>query len=321
MSAQPELIRTIFLTPEEWHKVKDNPIQRDTEAHATRASRPGNHLAKMHETHRQLAMAELPNGVQYKLDGHSRSYLWNEHLLSPPPEKLVVTVYSVANRAEAINFYRTFDNAAATENKKDRLFGAFRVLKFSPHHGYLFNASGVMAAIEYASFPVNRSTMRKTPMDELVRPWLQTLKYFDAGDFPNHFAFRSPVMLAALMTIRRDKNAALSFWQAYHDQAGSKSKTNCDGIYCAEDIFRTMRTENMGKSGQRMFGMYTPYFLYAYDQWHNDNRMRPFGGIQGKKIPKDMFSVKEWWDVCIGDRDFDWSDDVNTNIQTTLDIN
>lgn len=296
-------IETIFMDHTEWSAIPDNPIQRDTIRHATRASAPGKHLSKMHETHRNLAAARLPTGKLIKLDGHSRSWLWDEELLSPPPAKLIVTVYPVKNKAEAIDYYRTFDNAAATETKRDRLFGAFRMNKFYPHHGYLFNSSGLMSAIEYTVFPDNIADMRKLPFDEMVKPWISTLQIFDSGDFTNHYAFRSAVMLAAIMTIRRDGNSAMSFWQAYHDNGGSKSAKSADGIYLATDCFRTMKLEAEKKWGRRMLGIYTPYLLLAYDSWATNTRLKPFGSIMNKRLPQDMFSVREWWSQCLGDTD------------------
>lgn len=309
-------IQTITMTPAEWSKVPDNPIQRDTIVHATKASRPGGHLSKMHETHRNLAAAKLPNGKLIKLDGHSRGWLWDEELLSPPPNQLIVTIYPVKNRAEAIEYYRTFDNAAATETKRDRLFGAFRIHKFYPHHGYLFNSSGLMSAIEFTVFPDHVSMMKKLPFDEMVKPWIKTLQIFDAGDFTNHYSFRSAVMLAAIMTIRRDGNSAMSFWQAYHDGGGSKSAKSCDGIFAAEDCYRTMKQEAENRWGRRMLGMYTPYFLFCYDQWWNKKRLKPFPSIMGKKLPSDMFSVREWWDVCLGKTDQQHM----INTQASLDL-
>ena len=222
--AKTDDIHSIEMSIEEFGAVPDNWIQRDTESHATRASRPGNHLSLPHEVHRNVSVALLPTGKYVKLDGHSRSYLWSEQLLSPVPGNLHVTVYPVKNKQEAIDWFRTFDNSSATQTKRDRLFGAFRLHNFFPQHGYLFNSSGLMSAIEYiTSFGApNKAAVRALPFDVMVKPWLETLRTLDSGDFTNHYAFRSPIMCAAIMTIRRDGNRALSYWQSYHDGGGSK---------------------------------------------------------------------------------------------------
>lgn len=320
MSLPPnEATSTIKMTIEEWEDVSDNPIQRDTVVHATKSSKPGGHLSKPHETHRQVDAARLPNGKLYKLDGHSRSWLWSEELLAPPEllpggkGPLVVTIYPLKTRQEVIEFYRTFDNSSATETQRDKLFGAFRIHKFYPKHGYLFHSSGLMGAIKYACFPDHPGMMRTLPFEDMVKPWIKTLKSFDGGDFTNHYAFRSAVMLAAILTIRRDGNTALSFWQAYADGGGSKSAKSCDGIYSAEDIYRTMTNEAANRWGTRILGIYTPYFLHSYDAWVNKKRIKPFGNIMGKRMPDDMFTVREWWDVCIGKTD-------QQHLQQSLDL-
>ena len=302
--AKQDDLHTVNMTVEEWEAVPANWVQRDTESHATKASRPGKHLSKPHDVHRNVSAALLPSGKYIKLDGHSRSFLWSEGLLSPMPGKLLVTVYPVKNKQEAIEWFRTFDNSSATQTKKDRLFGAFRLHGFHPHHGYLFHNSGLMSAIEYVtSFGApNKAAVRELPFDVMVKPWLETLRVLDSGDFTNHYSFRSPVMCAALLTIRRDGNKALSFWQSYHDSGGDKKGKKCDGIYAAESLFRTMREEVENRWGNRVLSVYVPYFLFAFDQWWNNNTMAPFGNVLHKRLPNDMFTVQEWFQTCIDEK-------------------
>ena len=304
--AKTDDIHTVTVTVEDWAKVADNPIQRNTEAHATRSSKPGGHLSLPHETHRNVAAALLPSGKMIKLDGHSRSWLWSESLLNPMPGELIVTVYPVKNKAEAVEYYRNFDSSASVETKRDKLFGAFRINNFFPQHGYLFNNCGVMSAIEFCSSfgAPNRQAVKRIPFDILVKPWLDALRILDMGDFHNHYAFRSPVMCAALLAIRRDGNRALSFFQSYHDGGGTKNAKNCDGIYAAESLYRTMREECENRSGHRVLNVYVPYFIFAYDQWWNDNKMKPWGNVLHKRMPSDMFSAQEWFQLTFGKYDF-----------------
>ena len=97
------------MSVEQFHKIKDNPIQRDTERHATLANRPPNgHLSKIHPSHASVAVAQLPNGKYTKLDGHCRSMLWDIGALEEP-NILYVTVYPAANVDEIKDYYLTFD--------------------------------------------------------------------------------------------------------------------------------------------------------------------------------------------------------------------
>lgn len=65
---------------EDWIKVEDNPIQRDTEKHAAKAK----HLMTPHPSHSFVFAAELPNGKLIKLDGHTRALMWRRKDVSPP---------------------------------------------------------------------------------------------------------------------------------------------------------------------------------------------------------------------------------------------
>ena len=163
-----------------------------------------------------------------------------------------------------------------------------------------------MSAIEFVTGfgAPNKGAVRNLPFDEMIVPWLDALRTLDSGDFTNHYAFRSPVMCAALLSIRRDGNKALTYFQSYHDSGGKKTGKSCDGIYAAESLFRTMREECENRWGNRVLNIYVPYFLFAYDQWWNDNQMKPFGNVMHKRMPEDMFTVQEWFQTCI-DEEFD----------------
>lgn len=297
---------------QDWIKIPDNPIQRDTERHANASSgRPGSHLSAFHATHSQVAAVRLPSGKMIKLDGHTRALLWEREkkdegtgLKWPPGDEVTVTVYPVKNRQEAIEFYATYDNSAATENRRDKLYGALKFFGLELHHGYLFQNTGVMGALEYTIFPAKWVDLKNVTFLEMVRPWVEVIRTIDqSGDFPNHTLFRAPIMLAMLMTTRRDGNQSISFWQGYHDDLGSKSAKSCDGIFCARDALSIMVQEQGNKWGRRMFNIYTPAILYCYDQWWKEKRMKRFTGIIGRKMPNDMLTVRQWWDEYLGELD------------------
>lgn len=74
MARQPKLQRHAKMSLHQWLQVPDNPRQRDTIRHATKAAK--DHLSEPSLTHLEVSAAELPNGELLKLDGHTRSYLW-----------------------------------------------------------------------------------------------------------------------------------------------------------------------------------------------------------------------------------------------------
>lgn len=296
-------ISHIEMSVEEWAKIKDCPTQRDTLKHLHVSSAAGRHLATPHPTHAMVSMAQTPKGQRWKLDGHTRSLAWVSGQLAPAPEVLQVTVYEVKNRAECIDYYNCFDNSGATENRRDKLAGALKFHSCEPNHGFLFSNTGVISAIEYTIFPNKWADLREISFLEMLAPWVEAIKWMDAGDFPNHSLFRSPVMLAALMSFRRDQNVALSFWQGFHDDIGTKGSKDASGIFLARDCLTIMKHEQENRYGRRMFNTYTPYFLWCYDKWFSDTKAKRFPSIEGKKPPKDMLTVRQWWEEYLGELD------------------
>ena len=295
-------IKTITMKIQDWYDLPDSSVQRDTQKHATSSHRPGGHLSKAHESHNVVAAAIIPNGKMSKLDGHSRTFLWENEWL-PAPKKVTVMLHEVATKQAAIDLYYHFDNQAATETKRDKLFGSFRRYQFDPTHGHMFNNCGLMSSIEYTVFPNKWADLRNIPFTELVKPWIPTLRILDSGEYTNHTLFRSAMMLACLMVIRRDGEAALPWIQGYHDDVGRKSSVTCDGIFAARDLYQLMQIEAAHRGGRRVHGLYTPYFLKCYDNWFENKKMSRITRVEGKKMPKDMLSVRAWWDHNIGELD------------------
>ena len=85
----------ITMKIEEWIHVPDNPVQRNTEEHARRAR----HLFNPSPTHAVAAMAELPDGQRFKLDGHTRAYLWARGDVAPPPV-MYIDLYECETQGE-----------------------------------------------------------------------------------------------------------------------------------------------------------------------------------------------------------------------------
>ena len=302
---------TIYMSVDDWIDVKDCEIQRDTMKHAKRTTRPNGHLAKYDEAHRYVTMAQLPNGKYIKLDGHTRALLWSLEELERPKgmptnRQLIVTVIQCKDQADIRHWYGTFDNKRATESNRDLLDGALGYHKIDLKHGYLFQNTGLMSAIQYTIWPEKWVDLQTINFIDLTRPWLDAIRTMDSGEFPNHLLFRSPVLLAALMSFRRDGNRALSFWEGFHNDIGIKDKKGVDAIFCARDCLTIATNEQGGRWGRRMFSVYTPYFLYLYDLWWNGEgkeRMKKFRGIQGKKMPQGMITVRDWWVTHLGELD------------------
>ena len=305
-SKKSKVLEIVKMSVEEFIAIADNPIQRSTIDHATKASRPNGHLSITHEVHAMVTIAETESGKRWKLDGHSRAFLWEQQILEPPEGGVLVTRIMVKNRAGAIAEYRKFDNTAATENARDKVFGAFRIHQFNPHHQLLFNSSGLLTAIRYITGIThdNPGAITKMEIDVLLKPWIESLRVFDQGDFTNHFCFRGPVTLSACLCFRAHGSVALSYFQGLHDDIGVKNAKTCDGIFLGSSISNLLRLEAENRGGRRILAAYTPYYLYAFDSWLAGERVKPFGSILGRRVPDYIPTISDWYDKNIGDIDF-----------------
>jgi hypothetical protein len=294
----------IQLSVEEFIACKDNPIQRDTVAHALGRSAAGGHLSSANPTHAKVSLARIKNsGSLYKLDGHSRAYLWKIGELEEPP-LLYADVYEVGNVAEAIELYKTFDSDTAVERPRDKLYGAFRYHKFSPRHGFMYQATGVITAMKLCIHPTKWGDAKLLSMYDLVEPWIDTFKLIDRLEpFNNHFIFPSYITMAMMVTIQRDKDVALSFWQSYHDAEGTHSKTSESPYFTARNMQRDLKAAKhiTGGHGHGFIRTTVPTFVYLYDQWALSKRIPNKLNMHSKKFQQTLPNVSEWWRDNIGD--------------------
>jgi hypothetical protein len=206
------------MTLDQWKVIPDNPIQRDTEAHAKKALRT--HLSLPSKSHARVAAARLPNGSLVKLDGHTRCLLWVTGALSPPAS-IECDVYDVANMAEAIELYKEFDNPGAAEGAMDRLTGAYRLNEMRPL-SRLLRSGGITTALGL----LNR---KPTAIYESVRDWKPELEQLDSLGASSR-ALPAPIIAAALLSLRVRGPKALNFWRLLVDGGGTRIDGRSDGV-------------------------------------------------------------------------------------------
>jgi hypothetical protein len=295
-------IKLLTTSVEEFLKIPDNPIQRDTERHATRANRPGGHLSTASPTHSKVAIARTADGKkQWLLDGHCRRWLWDLGALESP-KKLYCDVYVVKNAAEAQELYVSFDSSSSVETSSDQMFGAFRLSKFEPRTR-LFQNAGALSAMKALAFPPRWSDIRNLSIIQLCEPYIKTFRIIDesADIIRNHQLFPSSVMCAMLATVRADGQIAMPFWEAYQLKEGTKDKNSADGVYMATERFRWLKEEKYGRRGGLSITTNAPLFIHFYEQWKQGKRLPTKRGRPAKitEIP----TLSEWWHDRIGEYD------------------
>ncbi len=258
MSIETKLPSHIRMAISEWTKIEDNPIQRNTERHASKALK--NHLSHPSVTHLEVSAAQLPDGRLIKLDGHTRTLLWSSGELEVIGDFVNVTIYPVASVSEAKDLYLQFDNQKAAESAGDRGYGALRDAGIAARTGFICEGK-INVAMQYAEL-ARTGVNSKPDINKAVIEWKRELEIFDQLRLGNN-KISSWIMCAGLMTIRKHGDGALDFWEKYKDDRGLKTDRGRDGV---EMLCRYVEQVKKAKQvGSNWAGTHTPKALAAFD--------------------------------------------------------
>jgi hypothetical protein len=233
---------TMTMTVDDWIAVPDNPVQRDTERHARKAT----HLHTLHPTHQVVDMARLPNGQQYKADAHSRAFLWDGRLagegIRPQRPRLVtVKVWACQNLSDVKRLYDTCDSKAAVETLPDKLHGAQREIGLT-FNSTLLKSGRYGQAVKNLYQKVYGYEDRKRPdfLRICVTEFVDDLRRLDdCNPSQGHFPFA--ITMAALATIRAYGEQAVDFWKGYEREAGWKMDGDRDPIQALHEALQDTR--------------------------------------------------------------------------------
>lgn len=233
-------VRTVKMSPAQWAAVAPNPRQRNTEDHARRAK----HLREPHPAHAFVNAAQLPDGQFVKLDGHTRSHIWQTGDVEAPPV-LTVGVWHCNSVEEAKDLYTTFDSRAATESTNDQLFGAKRDNRVEFQSELLGSVkfTNAMRSASDALFGSSKGGI-STPYT-LLEYWLPELKLLDSVA-PSRTKFTTGVTAAALVTLRRYGPEIADFWQAFASNAGTKLGDEMDAVQAFTERLILLRKKASG---------------------------------------------------------------------------
>jgi hypothetical protein len=265
----------------EFINLESHPRQRDTERHAAKALKA--HLQAPSPTHRHVAAAQFRDEF-YKLDGHTRSYLWGQNLLKPP-RTVFVTIYKCESYQDMLELYSHFDNAAAAETTADRMFGAFREHGFALQSPVLkkANFSVAMAIARSALEDVGRIVHCSTDprfknIYENVALFAPELARIDLMNLSNRRMFTGGVFAGMLIALRKHGEKIVPFFEAYDKNLGEKSAKECDPVYALREMVLNGRKYS---GGWRHAEVYCGRTLSAVDAYVRCStyKLGPKGGV------------------------------------------
>lgn len=269
------------MTVKDWIAVKDNPIQRDTERHAAKAK----HLLTPLPTHNIVFMARLPNGEQYKLDGHTRALMWQRGQI-PSPVILDVNVIECKDKAQIEELYKTFDSREALETMRDKVSGAFHRYGFEPQSGLLVGGSLTSALrIAYsilcgtgASGGANSATNRKegtvgmkvakADVYTMINEFSYELSALDGFGLGSGQA-SAGIVASFLVSYRKHGHKVTPFWTGIFANAGSKIEGQMDAIQALSELIIARRGRYGGSAAVDICSR----ALMAVEKWLKDEML------------------------------------------------
>lgn len=286
-------IKTIEMSVKDFIKVPANPIQRDTKLHANSAIK--HHLESEAVTHAKVSIAESKKS-KWKLDGHTRAYLWKEGELESP-KILSVDIYTVSDRDEAIELYKHFDNSRAAESIPDRVSGALKFMKILNYNKFAVRGAGIVNGL-HALNSALEIYVSKDDVLRLMLPWHKELKVFINQHWVSNSSHGKPgvpaaVTLAFLVTTKMYGADCLGFWDTYYNNSPSKTlKSGRSGCEAAIDWIVKARSNDLITGRQNTVrnaeALITAYHYYRskksvqrltdlYQRKNNDSFISQFG--------------------------------------------
>lgn len=107
---------------EEWGKVQNNPVQRDTEGRARKSLK---YLKPETYLHTFVAAIDI-DGEWFKVDGHTRGHLWSAGEIDVVGGAINVIVLYGNSLDDARQAYYHFDNKRCSATARDEVFGGCR---------------------------------------------------------------------------------------------------------------------------------------------------------------------------------------------------
>jgi hypothetical protein len=208
----------------DWIALPEHPRRRDTERQSKKEHWAAVRVAKgpVFESLRWVVAADL-NGDVCKVNGHTRSLLWERGQLRPP-SSVIAQVYRCSSRDELNAIYATFDTQLAAETLYDRVTGAYREWGLTLTSQRL-RAGTIVDALSIACRGVARPTERSGREEEFdiyaaVGSFANELQKLDSLN-PQTEHCPTGIVAAALLSLAEDPGT-LEYFRRLVSREGSK---------------------------------------------------------------------------------------------------
>jgi hypothetical protein len=230
---------------------EDHPHQRDTERHAEFAKKK--HLATAHEVHNLVHAAEW-GGKRYKVDGHTRSFLWASGELVPTRNEVHVEMFYPETQEEFHELYMSFDSKTSVQTAADTAQGSLRQAGIKLDTPMFAKGSGLVAplvqagawlrGIELFSIP-GITGVKIADMATTLDEFRTELTILDGlGLTPKKFPLL--YLAGAVVVLRSQPILGAEFISAIAAEKGRKAGEDTDVIYMLEQWPRKVELKLKG---------------------------------------------------------------------------
>ena len=200
-------VDTELWTYEKFFTTPPSPNQRNTIERAKRANGKYGHLQEPSPTHAIVDVARV--GAKYfKLNGHTRSYLWAKGLLAVPSKKLTVNIIECKNKEHVCEIYDQYDSVISSKNTQDIIFGMLS------KHGFTAKSDALKKPKVSSFFKFAFPTHERRHLEERLVILLPYLKQIDQRNWPKK-NLSGPEFCAMLASLILYGSECFAFWSDY----------------------------------------------------------------------------------------------------------
>lgn len=255
---------SIKMSVNEWIAVEDNPIQRDTERHLSRAA----HLMTPQPTHAFVSAAKLPGGTLIKLDGHTRALAWKRNVVERPSH-VEVTIIPVKSRDDAKELYKHYDSKNALETATDKISGGFNEIGFQPKSA-LLRSGRIGSALRVAWIGLRgwgKDTAAKDTY-EMVNEFAEEILALDDMEL-GKAAATTGIIAAFFLSYRKYGAECIAFWRAVFENSGTKINGQMDAVQAINELIMQRKGSYGGAASTDLCAR----ALHAYEKWRADEML------------------------------------------------
>lgn len=282
-----------FISMEEWQSIPPHPIQRPT---ARRYNKCREKFAVVTRSQKTVYFIVEDNGDIYMVEGHTRTYGWQNELIKDPatiPEVLNAVIHFVTDLDEGKSEYKTFDDTTQVKTGQENLNSACSDIGLTLTPGgfvdrgvNLVDALRVSFTMLAQNSLINRSMLKRateTPnlkkackptIEECVKRFRPAIVALDRLNPPSS-VFSSAVTRAFLLAYTKyvtlkfgdseDEHKLMEFFTKYRDGIGTEK----DGKFTSVQNFRNVNNEDGGGEKQRKDKI--PRLLGAIERYIENN--------------------------------------------------